>query len=107
MDKSCRNFLGENVLFLVKGISNGKNQKSYYFASRTERPFSLYLKQPDEGNNFAHRNKKIIDMRQVSVVFDMQQWHQELQSIISMSVCSISTFIKGGLCSASYSSSES
>ena len=62
MDKSCRNFLGENVLFLVKGISNGKNQKSYYFASRTERPFSLYLKQPDEGNNFVHRNKKIIDI---------------------------------------------
>ena len=27
-------------------------------ASTTERPFSLYLKQPDEGNNFVHRDKK-------------------------------------------------
>ena len=58
MCETWRNFLGENVLFLVKGISNSKNEKGYYFAGRTERPYSLYLKEQNEGNNFVLRDKR-------------------------------------------------
>ena len=51
--------------------------------------------------------KRIVDMRQVSIVSDTQHWHQKLQLHHFHVVCSVGTFMKGGLCSASYSSSES